>query len=90
MKNRNPFFLAIAPWSLLFLSSCHSAPSRDIFGSYFPSWMLCSVVGITLAVIVRLIMIRIRVDEFIPRKVLVYVSFGVSLTFLTWLIWFGN
>jgi hypothetical protein len=28
------------------LNGCDGAPSRNILGSYFPSWMVCALVGI--------------------------------------------
>ena len=72
------------------ISGCHSAPSRNILGSYFPSWMLCALIGIVLTVGVQRILVRAGIDEAIPVKLLAYLSLTVSLTFLTWLIWFGN
>jgi YtcA family len=72
------------------LSGCHSAPSRDILGSYFPSWMLCALIGISLAVIAHKIFVRTGIDEFIPKRLLVYPAMVFSLTFCAWLVWFGN
>jgi cation transporter-like permease len=72
------------------LSGCQSAPSRNILGSYFPSWMLCALIGILLAVIAQKVFVRAGIDEVIPAKLWVYLSLTVSLTFFTWLICFGN
>ena len=36
-----------------FLSGCSSAPSRNILGSYFPSWMICALIGMGLTIVVR-------------------------------------
>jgi hypothetical protein len=89
--NGKLFIRVIASASLvLSLSGCHSAPSRNIFGSYFPSWMLCALVGIVLAAIAHRTLVKTGVDPFVPKKILVYPSLAVSLTFFTWLIWFGN
>ncbi|WP_084602098.1 YtcA family lipoprotein [Legionella fallonii] len=72
------------------LSGCHTSPSQDILGSYFPSWLLCTFIGFVLTVIIHIVLIKVGVDEFIPMKLLVYVSLAASLTFCIWLIWFGN
>ena len=37
------------------LGGCDGAPSRNILGSYFPSWMVCALVGIALALVARAI-----------------------------------
>ncbi len=37
------------------LGGCDGAPSRNILGSYFPSWMVCALVGIALALAARAI-----------------------------------
>jgi hypothetical protein len=40
---------------VLFLGSCgaslHETPSIDVFGSYFPAWLICLSVGVVLTVI---------------------------------------
>jgi len=72
------------------LTGCQSAPSRDILGSYFPSWMLCALIGIFLAVIAHKVFVRTGIDEFIPKRLLVYPAMVFSLTFCAWLICFGN
>jgi hypothetical protein len=53
-------------WGALFLesgaSSYHRIPSIDVFGSYFPAWLICLLFGVVLTVIAssagRLIDIR--------------------------------
>jgi hypothetical protein len=75
---------------LLILSSCNSAPAQNILGSYFPAWMLCALIGILLTVIVYIIFAAIGIDEFIPAKLFTYLGLSISLTFITWLFWFGN
>jgi hypothetical protein len=72
------------------LTACQHSPSQNILGSYFPSWMLCALLGIALAVVAHKIFVRTGVSEFIPLKSLVYVSLASSLTFFSWLFWFGN
>jgi esterase/lipase superfamily enzyme len=44
----------------MFLSGCGSAPSRNILGSYFPSWMICALIGLSATVGVLLGQFRPR------------------------------
>ena len=76
--------------SLLILSACDSSPLQNILGSYFPAWMLCAFIGILLTVIAYRIFVKIGIEESIPAKLLIYPSLACSITFITWLIWFGN
>lgn len=84
--NLNLILLSVA----FLLTSCHSSPSQNILGSYFPSWMLCALIGIVLTIMLQIVLIKTGIDEFISAKLLVYLSFTVSFTFFIWLIWFGN
>ncbi|RFP15820.1 MULTISPECIES: YtcA family lipoprotein [unclassified Duganella] len=36
-------------------SGCGGAPSIAILGAYFPGWMLCALLGIALALAIRLL-----------------------------------
>ena len=49
--------LMIRPSSLmlaaLMCGGCSYAPNVPLFGAFFPAWMLCALIGIALAVIVR-------------------------------------
>ena len=80
--------IALAP--LLFLTACSSAPSRDILGSFFPSWMLCAVIGVIVSAIMHKVFVKIGVDQSIPAKLFVYILLAATITFLIWLIWFSN
>jgi hypothetical protein len=75
---------------LLAFSACNSSPSQNIVGSYFPAWMICALIGIILTVIIYVCFSKIGIDEFIPAKLLIYVALAFSLTFIIWLVWFGN
>ena len=75
--------------SLLF-SGCSHAPTLDLFGSYFPAWMLCAVAGILAAVIIRQILSLAGIHEFVFVPLLTYTGFAVSAALLLWLFWFGH
>jgi hypothetical protein len=83
---KNRIALALLP----FLMSCSSAPSRDILGSFFPSWMLCAVIGVVFSAVLYKVFVKLGVDQTIPAKLLVYILLAATIAFLIWLIWFGN
>jgi len=85
-RQKNQLALAL----LLSLTSCSSAPSRDILGSFFPSWMLCAVIGIISAAVLHKVFAKLGVDQTIPAKLLVYILLAATIAFVIWLIWFGN
>jgi hypothetical protein len=81
--------LAACAAVLLLLGGCSGAPSQNILGSYFPSWMICALIGIGLAVMARQGLALAGVDKFIPVSLLVYLAFAVFFSFATWLVWLG-
>ena len=87
IRKYNPYVLIS---SLVTLSACNTSPVQNIVGSYFPAWMLCAVFGIILTVIIYVIFVKINIDEFIPAKLLIYLGLAISLTFISWLLLFGN
>jgi YtcA family len=73
----------------MFISGPHS-PTLDLFGSYFPAWMLCAVVGILIAVAIRQGLVVTGIDEYVLAPLLTYAGMAVSATLLVWLVWFGH
>ena len=71
------------------ISGPHS-PTLDLFGSYFPAWMLCAVVGILIAVSIRQVLVVAGIGEYVIAPLLTYAGLAVSATLLVWLIWFGH
>jgi len=85
-RQKNPIALVL----LLSLASCSSAPSRDILGSFFPSWMLCAVIGVISSAVCHKIFAKLGIDQTIPAKLLIYILLAATIAFVIWLIWFGN
>jgi hypothetical protein len=69
------------------LAGCSRSPSFDIVGSIFPAWLVCLVFGISVASIVRWLLLRRKTVIVFP--VVVYPSLAALFTFLSWLIFFG-
>jgi hypothetical protein len=70
--------------------SCSYSPTMDLLGSYFPAWMLCAVIGIVAAVIIRQILAVAGINEYVVAPLLTYAGLAVSATLLAWLLWFGH
>jgi hypothetical protein len=72
------------------VAGCSYAPTMDLFGSYFPAWMLCAAVGIVAAVIMRQILAVAGINEHVVAPLLTYAALAVAATLLAWLVWFGH
>ena len=72
------------------VSGCSRAPTMDLLGSYFPGWMLCAVVGIFAAFIIRQILGVTGINDYVVAPLLTYAGLAVSATLLAWLLWFGH
>jgi YtcA family len=70
------------------LAGCSHAPNIDIIGSFFPVWMLCLAIAIVLAFIVRLLLIRFRLESEVGPLALFYPCAVLLFTGLLWLIFF--
>jgi YtcA family len=69
------------------LNGCDGAPSRNILGSYFPSWMICALVGIASALAARAILKDLGMLEELPAPFVVMLAIACAGTFAMWLIW---
>jgi hypothetical protein len=80
---------AVTGVALMLLGGCSEAPSQNILGSYFPSWMICALAGILLAVLTYRGLSLAGIDKVIPAPMLVYLAFATLFAFATWLVWLG-
>jgi len=84
-------------WPLIFLVSlslpgCSTggAPSFDLFGAFFPAWLLCGMVGIAGAVVARVAFVSSGLANSLPYQLAVCTAIGVIAALLFWLISFGH
>ena len=63
-------------------------PSVDILGSFFPIWIFCLVAGLLLTLVVRLLLVRTRLDAEIGPRVIVYPSMVALFACTFWLVCF--
>ncbi len=66
------------------------APSYVLFGSYFPGWMFCAVIGIAGAIGARIAMVLSGLNDILPFQLFVCASAGLIVAAAAWLIWFGR
>jgi hypothetical protein len=65
------------------------SPSLVLFGSYFPSWMLCGILGVFVAIGSRIAMVRFGLAGVLPFQLFICVAIGLVAGVLAWLLWSG-
>lgn len=83
--------LRFLPFLLLFLlAGCQSgAPSFVIAGSYFPAWLVFSWIAIALTALIRVILIRLGIDDMLRFKLVVYICIAISLCLIGLTVFFS-
>lgn len=90
--SRNISRFGIFAASVIGLAGCSEqrSPALPLFGAYFPSWLFCILAGVIGAVIVRVIFVRIGVDEGMPFRLLVYTCIAAIIGLSLALTVFGR
>ena len=79
---------SLALMAALPLAGCSAPPTLYMFGSYFPAWMLCGVLGIGAALVARGAFVATGLTETIPHQLLVCAAIGTVVALLVWLLVF--
>lgn len=61
-----------------------------MFGAFFPSWLICLAVGIIGALVMRIIFVRIGIDDRLPFRLLVYISLAAGIAFALAILIYGR
>ena len=64
------------------------SPSLDLFGSFFPIWMLCIAAAVLLTLAARFVLIRARLDGELGPRVVIYPSMVALFACAIWLAFF--
>jgi YtcA-like protein len=72
------------------LSGCSAGGPFDLFGAFFPAWLLCGVIGIAAAGVARVAFISSGLANALPYQLAVCTAIGVIAALLIWLIGFGR
>jgi len=86
--NSSQIRAAVAIFLGVLLEGCSRAPSIDILGSFFPVWMLCGLVGVTVAFCAHKLFVRLRLEAQVGPPALVYPSLALLFACLLWLIFY--
>ena len=82
---RCPTGLALAILSLA-LAGCRVGPSIDVLGSFFPAWMLATVIGLVITGVARQLFIATDLHAYLRPRGLVYACLIILSTLTTWLL----
>lgn len=66
-----------------------AAPSFTVAGSYFPAWIVFAFAAVLLTVLIRLVFIRVGIDDAMRFKVFVYAALALGLCFAALWLFFG-
>ena len=78
----------LAGLALAILPCAACDPLVDVAGAFFPGWMLCILVGITVTVIAREFLARAHLEPSLGPLLLVYPSLAAGISLALWLILF--
>jgi hypothetical protein len=68
-------------------AGARAAPSLNILGSFFPTWMLCFLGAIVATVVVRRLLGAAGVGKYLPAPALISIALLVAFTLGGWLLW---
>jgi hypothetical protein len=76
----------------LSLQGCalQGAPSFEVFGAYFPLWLLSAILGLTGALIAHRIFVSTGWVQIVPFQLSVCVAIGLTVSVLFWLTGTGQ
>lgn len=73
-----------------FLRANRVSPSLPMFGAYFPFWLACMGAGVIGAVVLRVLFIRLGIDEVLPWRLLVYACCAATIGIVMALTVYGR
>lgn len=72
----------------LLCTNCNGAPAIDVLGSFFPAWMVCIIVAVAMAFVVRHFLLRYRLESEIGHLAIFYPCVVVFMACGMWLFFF--
>jgi hypothetical protein len=64
------------------------APSLSLVGAYFPAWILCSLVGLTIGIVARVTLSATRLGQVAAYPLALCIAIGVIAGILAWLAFY--
>lgn len=65
-------------------------PIVEIFGSFFPAWLISLFGGVILAILTREIFARLRIEPHLGPLYLVYPSLCLLFTLVIWMVFYRS
>jgi hypothetical protein len=65
-------------------------PSLDVYGSYFPAWLICLIVGVILTILVSLIGRGLDLRSLVMFGPLIPISLILIFSITTWFLFFAS
>lgn len=65
-------------------------PVINIGGANFPGWLLCSIVGLVLAAVLRQLFVAAEIEPYMGPAVLIYPCLAVLIGCITWMVFFNR
>lgn len=72
------------------LTGCAGPPAVNVVGSYFPAWMLCTLIGVAVAVCFHQVLVLCRIEERLLLPLITHTAVATAATLAVWLAWFGH
>lgn len=72
----------------LLCGGCGYAPNVPLFGAFFPAWMLCALIGIGFALIVRTLSVVTGLASRVAIPAVAYVLLAVLFGAAWWIFFF--
>jgi len=82
IRSRSPILAA------LLCGGCSYAPSVPVFGAFFPAWMLCALVGIGFAVILRVLSAATGLSRRVEIPAATYPLVALLFAAAGWILFF--
>jgi len=76
--------------SLICLTGCRAAPSINVLGSFFPSWMLCVGLGVVGSLVLHQVFIKTNIEQHLQPRPFVYFCLWGLITLTSWLLFFRS
>jgi hypothetical protein len=70
------------------LYGCEHVPSINLLGAFFPSWMLCVLVGVALTLVGRRVLVAAGLEQWVGPRGILYPALALALTLGTWVTFF--
>jgi hypothetical protein len=90
MRGTQRLAVIAAPSLLLAGCALRGAPSFEIFGAYFPLWLLGGVIGLVAALVAHRLFVASGWALIVPLQLSVCLAIGLTIAALVWLSGTGH